>query len=139
MARVWHGPGSAARENKFKLGHYPIVVGIAEFFNPGASAQQWAAEMTGGSPQHGRDVIPYYGCSTCHTIPGIRPARGLVGPPLEGVADRMYIAGALPNNPDNLIRWIRGPRDINPKTDMPNMSVTESDARDIAAYLLTLR
>ena len=57
----------------------------------------------------------------------------------EGVADRMYIAGALPNNPDNLIRWIRGPRDINPKTDMPNMSVTESDARDIAAYLLTLR
>src|SRR5438046_6117484 len=75
-----------------------IVVGIAEIFNSGASAQQWAAEMTGGSPQHGRDVIPYYACSTCHTIPGIRPARGIVGPPLEGVADRLYFADALPTN-----------------------------------------
>jgi cytochrome c len=116
-----------------------IAAYIAGSFKNNINAQQWASQIVGGSPQHGKDVIPYYGCPSCHTIPGIRQAEGLVGPPLAGVTERMYIAGTLPNNPDNLVRWIRGPQEINPKTDMPNMAVTESDARDIAAYLLSLR
>jgi cytochrome c len=110
----------------------------ADFYARG-NTQQWASQMTGGNPRRGKDLIPYYGCPSCHTIPGIRQAEGGVGPPLTGVADRMYIAGVLENTPDNLMHWIRSPRDINLKTDMPNMYVTESDARDIAAYLLTLK
>jgi cytochrome c1 len=63
----------------------------------------------------------------------------LVGPPLSGIADRSYIAGVLTNSPEHMIQWLRNPQAVDDKTAMPNMNVTEKDARDIAAYLYTLR
>jgi cytochrome c1 len=72
-------------------------------------------------------------------IPGIAGATGTVGPPLTDFADRGYIAGELPNNGDNLIRWIMDPQGVEPGTAMPDLDVSERQARDIAAYLFTLR
>jgi cytochrome c1 len=63
----------------------------------------------------------------------------LVGPPLAGVASRAYIAGVLPNTPENMMVWVRDPQGVDSLTAMPNTGVTASDARDIAAYLYTLR
>ncbi len=92
-----------------------------------------------GDAERGRALIQSYGCGSCHTIPGVLGARALVGPPLWAIADRGYIGGVLPNTQSDMVRWIRNPRAINPRTVMPNLGVTESDARDIAAYLSTLR
>jgi cytochrome c len=72
-------------------------------------------------------------------IPGIPGAQGLVGPPLTSIGAQMYLAGELPNTPDNMQRWIRSPREVEPRTAMPDTAVTEADGRDIAAYLYTLR
>jgi cytochrome c1 len=71
-------------------------------------------------------------------VPGVREANGTVGPPLIDFRDRGYIAGELPNNATNLIRWIMDPRGVEPGTDMPDLGVTDQQARDIAAYLYTL-
>jgi cytochrome c2 len=98
-----------------------------------------AAQLTGGIPDRGPALIRKYGCSTCHVIPGVRGADGKVGPSLEGIAGRVYLAGRLPNTPDNMQRWVRDPQGIERGNAMPNLGVTESDARDIAAYLYTLR
>ena len=98
-----------------------------------------AAAITGGDPSRGPDLLRRYGCQSCHTIPGVVGANGLVGPPLAGIASRSYIAGVLPNAPDNMLRWIRDPKDVDAKTAMPNTGVTPSDARHIAAYLYTLK
>jgi cytochrome c2 len=98
-----------------------------------------AAEMTGGDPARGPDLMRKYGCQSCHTIPGVVGADGLVGPPLAGIASRSYIGGVLPNAPDNMLRWIRDPKAVDPLTAMPNTGVTASDARHIVAYLYTLR
>ena len=93
----------------------------------------------GGDARMGRDSIRKYGCYACHTIDGIPGAHGLVGPPLDGIGNREFIAGELPNTPDNLMRWIQHPRQVESHTVMPEMGVTEQDSRDIAAYLYTLR
>ena len=69
---------------------------------------------------------------------GVPGADGLVGPPLDRIASRTYLAGRLPNTPQNLLRWIRDPQGISPGTAMPPMGVSEKDGRDIAAYLYTL-
>jgi putative membrane protein len=95
--------------------------------------------IAGADVDRGRAAISRYGCGSCHNIPGITGAAGLVGPPLGDVARRVYIAGVLPNEPDNMIRWIENPPAIDPKTAMPYMGVTTRDARDIAAYLYNLR
>jgi cytochrome c1 len=54
------------------------------------------------------------------------------------MALRAYIGGVLPNTPHNLALWVRDPPAIDPRTAMPNMGISEVDANDIAAYLLTL-
>jgi putative membrane protein len=98
-----------------------------------------AAAMTGGEPKIGKQVLQQYGCASCHTIPGIPGANALVGPSLEHIASRMYIAGVLPNTPENMLWWLQNPPAVDPLTAMPNLGVTEADARDMAGYLYTLR
>jgi cytochrome c2 len=97
-----------------------------------------ASNLTRGNPEAGRDRILHYGCQACHTIPGIPGATALVGPPLIKWSKRVYIAGELPNTPDNLMKWLQHPPQIEPKTAMPDMGITEQDSRDIAAYLYSL-
>jgi cytochrome c len=91
--------------------------------------------VTGGDASVGETRIRHYGCGTCHEIPGVKGASGLVGPPLTKFGRRQFIAGELANTPDNLVRWITDPKGVEPKTDMPDLNVSTADARDIAAYL----
>lgn len=92
-----------------------------------------------GDPAAGKALLQSYGCGSCHVIPGIRTARGLVGPPLLYYSRRTMIAGELPNTPDNLVRWIENPPAIEPGTAMPNLGVPDEKAKDMAAYLYTLQ
>jgi cytochrome c2 len=76
-----------------------------------------------------------FGCGACHSIPGVSGADGEIGPALGDLADRGYIAGRLPNTPENVVRWIMEPQEIEPGTIMPDLDVTDGLARDMAAYL----
>jgi cytochrome c1 len=98
-----------------------------------------ATSVPGGDPARGREAIGRYGCGSCHTIPGVTGANALVGPPLTSWAERAYIAGELPNDPGNLVHWIEDPQAVEPGTAMPFLGVSESDARDIASYLYTIK
>jgi len=99
-----------------------------------------AAALThGGDASRGKSLIRAYGCGSCHTIPGVRGAKAIVGPNLQGVASRAYVGGVVPNTPENLMRWLQNPQAIDDKTAMPNLDVSANDARDIAAYLYTLK
>ena len=97
------------------------------------------ADIPAGDADRGEELIRDYGCGSCHTVPGVAGADGTVGPPLNAFAERDYIAGNLRNTPANLILWIQNPQEIEPGTAMPDIGVTEEDARDIATYLHTLR
>lgn len=97
-----------------------------------------AAMVTGGNPDRGRTQATEHGCGSCHTIPGVRGAHALVGPPLSKIAKRAYIAGTLPNTPANMREWVAHPQKVKPNNAMPEVSMTDDDARDITAYLYTL-
>jgi cytochrome c1 len=89
-----------------------------------------------GDPERGRAALAQHACRTCHMIPGISGPETYVGRPLLDLAERRFIAGGLPNNQGNLVRWIRHPQSIDPHTAMPAMGVSERDALDMSAYLL---
>lgn len=118
-----------------------IVVGaaFATACDSGKAARSEAEALTGGSVDRGKSAIGRYGCGACHTIPGIAGAEATVGPPLSNIAVRGYLGGHLANSPDNMMKWIQHPQQVDPKVVMPEMGVTEQDARDITAYLYTLR
>jgi cytochrome c1 len=93
----------------------------------------------GGDPERGADLMIQAQCGACHRIPGIENAQGLVGPPLDAFGRRTMIAGLLPNTPDNLVRWVRDPQSVVPGNAMPSNNFDDQQARDVAAYLYTLR
>jgi cytochrome c len=101
--------------------------------------ERTSTQLTGGDAAKGKQAIASYGCGACHQIRGVNGANGMVGPPLNNIGSRTTLAGQLPNSPDNMIKWIRTPQEVESGTSMPNLGVTENDARDIAAYLYTLR
>ena len=96
-----------------------------------------AAAETGGDPRRGEAMFIQYGCGSCHALKNVREATGMVGPPLDGIALRVIIAGHLANNPANMEKWIRDPQHVSPGTAMPDLHVGEGDARDITAFLYT--
>lgn len=98
-----------------------------------------AATSFGGDPRRGAKQIAEIGCGACHTIPGISGADALVGPPLDKIGRRIFLAGYLRNTPDNMMAWLKDPQKILPGNAMPDMQLTQEQARDIAAYLYTLK
>jgi mono/diheme cytochrome c family protein len=105
----------------------------------GAEAAAQPAPDAAPDAARGKKAIDQYACATCHAIPGIVGPNAPVGPPLAAIGTRGFIAGVLPNTPENMVRWLRHPQAVNPRSAMPGLGVTERDARDIAAYLSTLR
>jgi cytochrome c1 len=99
------------------------------------------ASQPPGVADAGRGIVALrqYGCATCHVIPGVVGADTPVGPPLAHLARRAFVAGAVPNNPERLVDWIRRPQTLHPGSAMPDLGVTERDARDMAAYLESLQ
>ena len=102
----------------------------------GATARSIAAP---GDPARGYKLVDKLGCGSCHVIPGVEQADGMVGPPLDHIASRQYLAGVLRNTPLNMDTWLRHPQQIVPGNAMPNLGISETDGRDIAAYLATLK
>lgn len=103
----------------------------------GACARPDGPDRTvdGGDADRGRAALIAFECGACHRIGGIPGARGNVGPPLDDYRDRVYIAGRHPNDPERLVEWIRHAPSLDPQTAMPDLGVSDAQARDIAAYL----
>ncbi|APX10559.1 c-type cytochrome [Tateyamaria omphalii] len=129
--RTWVAAGDALRH-------------VGDWYRSGPADRQpdWDAAslaLQGADASRGPDLMIAHGCGSCHVIPGVSGARGTVGPSLAGLRHRSYVAGVLPNDPGSLVRWLMNPTVHAPQTAMPDLGVTERQARDMAAYLYTLR
>jgi cytochrome c len=148
MARCAHGRG--LRGDATDRGHVTRALGRLAL----AAATLCTALLSGGcapDPQHapppgtseqaeqGRLLLRQFGCGGCHRIPGVAAAKGLVGPPLEDIGQRVYLGGVLPNSPQNMARWIMSPQEFDPPTTMPDLGVTQAQAQAMVAYLYRQR
>ena len=122
---ILRGPAGAGRHrNAAGVGlSLLVVISLAACHPKSAAAEAGRAEMT------------RYACGSCHVIPGVERADGMVGPPLTHFASRLMIAGAVPNNRQNLERFLQSPQSMVKGGVMPDMGVTAGQARTIAAYL----
>jgi cytochrome c1 len=116
-----------------------IVAVVLAFAVAGCDAETPPRAQDTGDPDKGRRVIAQAGCGACHEIPGVSGASGVVGPSLRRFAGRTLIAGVHVNEPQVLVSWLRDAPELSPGTGMPEMPISEQEARDAAAYLYTLR
>lgn len=87
----------------------------------------------------GERALKQYACIACHEIPGMVGPEARLGPSLRGIGSRVMLGGVLPNTPENMALWILAPTAYAPGTAMPALGVSERDARDMAAFLATLK
>jgi cytochrome c oxidase subunit II len=111
--------------------------------------QTWVAHMQtlsgkpGGAPQggnqeyaQGEKLFTGKGCIACHSMTAVNAPKGMVGPNLANIGSRSHLAaGTLKNTDENLARWIRDPQGIKKGVLMPNLGVTEAEAKALVAYL----
>lgn len=116
----------------------PVLAGFCLLLVLAACSEEPVVAMPGASIERGREAIRRHGCIACHTIPGIAGPKSNVGPPLGQIARRAYIGGVIPNLPSEMVRWLVDPPQVDPLTAMPDMGISDTEARDIAAYLYTL-
>jgi cytochrome c len=115
-----------------------LVAGVAAL-NACGDTRASSVVLDGGDAAHGKAVIQHYGCNACHAVAGFPEPSVVVAAPITGIASRGYIAGTLPTTPSNLALWIRFPKKVKPATAMPDLGVSESEARDVVAYLYSLK
>jgi cytochrome c2 len=107
--------------------------------NQHESRRAVAIAMTGGDPAQGPALIRRYGCGGCHQISAVPGANGKVAPPLDGLRERVYLAGVVRNAPESLMQWIVSPHSLSPNTAMPETGITKDEARHVAAFLYMQR
>ena len=69
-----------------------------------------------------------YGCQSCHIVGG---NGGYVGPPLDKTGNRLQ--------PGWVYRWLLNPQKYKPETLEPRAGLSESEAKDLTAYLMSLK
>lgn len=107
-----------------------IVLALAGGGGSGTGAAPEPAWMTEGVPavrsaRAERLLETRYGCRGCHLVAG---RGGSLGPPLEGLAERLQ--------PDFVLRMILDPASAAPGSAMPRQPIPSRDAEILAAYLL---
>jgi mono/diheme cytochrome c family protein len=71
-----------------------------------------------------------YGCNSCHIV-DYKTDKGYVGPALTGVGNRLTAAWTY--------TWLKDPNALRPGTLMPNFNMKDDDARNLTAFLMTLK
>ena len=100
--------------------------------------QRQPAQMS-AAVSEGKHIFETTACINCHAVAGT-VADGRFGPDLTHLMSRDTIAaGAAPNTPENLRRWIQNPETIKPGSLMPAMQLNDRDIDALTAYLETLR
>jgi cytochrome c oxidase subunit II len=101
--------------------------------------QASAADPVSDAAARGREQFETQACINCHAVKGT-VANGRFGPDLTHLMSRETLAaGAAPNNPENLARWIDNPDAIKEGSLMPSMHLTKTQIDEITAYLVTLK
>jgi cytochrome c2 len=116
----------------------PLVLGCQS----SAASPAVPSEPLSAAATTGKQLFVSRGCGACHRAPNVPEAGGTIGPNLRGVGDPQHhpkIAGVLDNTPDNMVRWLMNPPAVKPGTTMPSIGLGEDDARNLAAFLETLK
>jgi cytochrome c oxidase subunit 2 len=119
-------------------------MGLRVIVEPAADFDAWVARQKAppaepaGPAAEGKAIFAKSACVGCHTIQGV--SAGVLGPNLTHFGGRtMLAAGMWPNTPDNVTAWVRDPQRLKPGAKMPDLGLTEAQAKAVAAYLTELK
>ncbi len=107
-------------------------------FDSWVAAQKADPVAPSADTQAGATAFANGACIGCHTIKGV--SQGKVGPNLTHFASRTTFAGSsLPNEAENVQKWIHDPQSVKPDARMPNLHLSDDEIANLVKYLETLK
>lgn len=107
-----------------------------------AKFDEWATKLKTASVEpktdlakQGQDVFKK-SCIGCHAIGS---EGGRLGPNLTDLASRERLAGILPNNAEELHKWLKDPQAMKPGNKMPNLNLPDDQINALVEYLGELK
>jgi cbb3-type cytochrome oxidase cytochrome c subunit len=85
------------------------------------------AKVAAASGLNGLDLFGAKTCGACHTMTGVPGAVGAVGPSLDGIGKTRDAAW--------LAKWLKDPAAVKPGTTMPNLGLSDDEAKAIAEFI----
>lgn len=111
------------------------VNAMAEFLWSKSQDYKPFMRYTGGNKDNGKKLIGEVGCMACHGVEGFEKSNKKIdayaGPGLTGTGSKV--------NADWLVSWLKKPSHYQEDTIMPSFRLTDKEANDITAYLMSLR
>ena len=113
------------------------VLAITEYLFSTSKKYETVSINKSGDYDRGRTLVNSLGCKGCHQIqpepdpnysPTIQGIRMEQGPNLIGLGSKV--------KEDWLLSWLKNPYSYHEDTKMPNLRITDQEAKDIATYLL---
>jgi cytochrome c2 len=120
---------------EFRNRNIAEVNAMAEYIISTAKEYKPFQRYTGGNISTGKELIETIGCVGCHMVDGIEDKWNKVGQKkgnyLTGLGSKV--------DPDWLVSWLKQPSHYQPDTIMPSFRLSDKEANDIAAYLLSFK
>jgi cytochrome c oxidase subunit II len=115
-----------------------VIVEEPAAFERWVAAQKAPAAEPTGDAAAGKDLFTQRACVGCHTIRGV--STGALGPDLTHFGSRaLFGAGLWPTTPENVAAWVKDPLALKPGSRMPNLGLSDADAKTLAVYLTSLK
>ncbi len=134
MPRFFHLTNTSAPED-VERSRVEIDAIVSYLFARSTPFEPVDASAPDGDAARGKALVMEKGCLGCHRVEENPPARGTFGrdfgPALDRVGDKLTAAW--------LYDWIRNPRRYFAETNMPDLRLTDQEAADMTAYLVSLR
>ncbi|MGO4834698.1 c-type cytochrome, partial [Rhizobiaceae sp. 2RAB30] len=122
--------------------HMAVIVvaeAAVDFERWAASQRNDAAKPADADAAAGQASFLAKQCSSCHTIRGTE-AKGTSGPDLTNVGSRETIgAGLFETTLGSLAAWIADPQTLKPGNNMPIVSLSSAELRNISAFMESLK
>jgi cytochrome c2 len=101
-------------------------------------AKLLVASVPRGDAAKGKEIFESVGCKACHVA-----EKGSAARRSEGSSERDYAPNlwnvADKARPEWIYSWIKNPKALWPETKMPDLRLTDAEAANVTAYLLTLK
>jgi cytochrome c oxidase subunit II len=119
---------------------------MSVFVDPPDQFRAWLANMSRPAfapatpaQRAGQKVFLSNACAVCHQIRGT-DAHAVIGPDLTHMATRGTLAAlTIPNDRNNLAKWIHDPQSIKAGNRMPGLNLTPTESSNLVDYLQGLR
>jgi cytochrome c2 len=141
------GPAVPAAERVQNIKYQDAEIhSIVTFLFAHSTRRQWPAPSQSGDPGRGKQLVESIGCMGCHIAQdAIKDESGAMRVvrrddfPLERHFGFNLTGVGTKTNANWIFNWIKNPKAYDPHAPMPSLRLSEQEASDITAYLVSLQ